>query len=311
MTNSAHLTIPATTLDVYPLCLGGNVFGWSANESQSQLVLDAFGALGGNFIDTADVYSDWGDGNVGGESETIIGNWIKARGNRHQFVIATKVAKLQTRPGLRPENVIAACNESLKRLQTDHIDIYYSHHDDKDVPIAETLGAYQTLINEGKIRYIGASQHTGARLQEALDIAAKDNLPKYICLQNQYNLMERNPFESEQQQVLKNNAISILPYLGLARGFLTGKYRPGVTVDSVRASGVTDYQNEKGYAIVDALTQIADSHSSSISAVALAWLRSNPQVSTPIASARTVEQLIEIMQIVELTSDEVALLSAL
>jgi aryl-alcohol dehydrogenase-like predicted oxidoreductase len=311
MTNTAHIRIPSTTLDVYPLCLGGNVFGWSANESQSQLVLDAFGALGGNFIDTADVYSDWGDGNVGGESETIIGNWIKARGNRHQFVIATKVAKLQTRPGLRPENVIAACNESLKRLQTDHIDIYYSHHDDKDVPIAETLGAYQTLINEGKIRYIGASQHTGARLQEALDIAAKDNLPKYICLQNQYNLMERNPFESEQQQVLKNNAISILPYLGLARGFLTGKYRPGVTVDSVRASGVTDYQNEKGYAIVDALTQIADSHSSSISAVALAWLRSNPQVSTPIASARTVEQLTEIMQIVELTSDEVALLSAL
>ncbi len=311
MTNSAHLTIPATTLDVYPLCLGGNVFGWSANESQSQSVLDAFGALGGNFIDTADVYSDWGDGNVGGESETIIGNWIKARGNRHQFVIATKVAKLQTRPGLRPENVIAACNDSLKRLQTDHIDIYYSHHDDKDVPITETLGAYQTLINEGKIRYIGASQHTGARLQEALDIAEKENLPKYICLQNQYNLMERNPFESEQQQVLKNNAISILPYLGLARGFLTGKYRPGITVDSVRASGVTDYQNEKGYAVVDALTQIADSHNSSISAVALAWLRSNPQVSTPIASARTVEQLEELMQVINLTNDEVALLSAL
>ena len=309
MTNSAHLTIPATTLDVYPLCLGGNVFGWSANESQSQSVLDAFGALGGNFIDTADVYSDWGDGNVGGESETIIGNWIKARGNRHQYVIATKVAKLQTRPGLRPENVIAACNDSLKRLQTDHIDIYYSHHDDKDVPIAETLGAYQTLINEGKIRYIGASQHSGARLQEALDIAEKENLPKYICLQNQYNLMERNPFESEQQQVLKNNAISILPYLGLARGFLTGKYRPGITVDSVRASGVTDYQNEKGYAVVDALTQIADAHNSSISAVALAWLRSNPQVSTPIASARTVEQLEELMQVINLTNDEVALLN--
>ena len=303
------IKIAGTTLDVYPLCLGGNVFGWSANESQSQLVLDAFGALGGNFIDTADVYSDWGDGNVGGESETIIGNWIKARGNRHQYVIATKVAKLQTRPGLRPENVIAACNDSLKRLQTDHIDIYYSHHDDKDVPIAETLGAYQTLINEGKIRYIGASQHTGARLQEALDIAEKENLPKYICLQNQYNLMERNPFESEQQQVLKNNAISILPYLGLARGFLTGKYRPGITVDSVRASGVTDYQNEKGYAVVDALTQIADAHNSSISAVALAWLRSNPQVSTPIASARTVEQLEELMQVINLTNEEVALLN--
>jgi aryl-alcohol dehydrogenase-like predicted oxidoreductase len=309
MTNSAHIQIPATTLDVYPLCLGGNVFGWSADENQSQLVLDTFGELGGNFIDTADVYSDWGDGNKGGESETIIGNWIKSRGNRHKFVIATKVAKMQTRPGLRPENVIAACNDSLKRLQTDHIDIYYSHHDDKDVPIAETLGAYQTLINEGKIRYIGASQHTGARLQEALDIAAKENLPKYTCLQNQYNLMERNPFESEQQAVLKKNGISILPYLGLARGFLTGKYRPGVTVDSVRASGVTDYQNEKGYAVVDALTKIAQTHNTSISSVALAWLRSNPQVSTPIASARTVEQLHEIMQVVELSKDEVALLN--
>ena len=303
------IKIPATTLDVHPLCLGGNVFGWSADESQSHAVLDAFSSLGGNFIDTADVYSEWADGNIGGESETIIGNWMKSRGNRHQFVIATKVAKLSTRPGLRPENIIAACNDSLKRLQTDHIDLYYSHHDDKDVPIAETLGAYQTLINEGKIRYIGASQHTGARLQEALDIAAKENLPKYICLQDQYNLVERNPFESEQQQVLKKNGISILPYLGLARGFLTGKYRPGVIVDSVRASGVTDYQNEKGYAIVDALTKIAQNHNTSISSVALAWLRSNPQVSTPIASARTVEQLHEIMQVVELSSQEVALLN--
>jgi len=305
------IKIPATTLDVHPLCLGGNVFGWSADESQSHAVLDAFSALGGNFIDTADVYSEWADGNIGGESETIIGNWMKSRGNRHQFVIATKVSKLSTRPGLRPENIIAACNDSLKRLQTDHIDLYYSHHDDKDVPIAETLGAYQTLINEGKIRYIGASQHTGPRLQEALDIAAKENLPKYICLQDQYNLVERNPFESEQQQVLNKNGISILPYLGLARGFLTGKYRPGVIVDSVRASGVTDYQNEKGYAIVDALTKIAQNHNTSISSVALAWLRSNPQVSTPIASARTVEQLHEIMQVVELSSQEVALLSAL
>jgi aryl-alcohol dehydrogenase-like predicted oxidoreductase len=309
MTNTAHIQIPATTLDVNPLCLGGNVFGWSADESQTQAVLDAFSELGGNFIDTADVYSEWADGNIGGESETIIGNWMKSRGNRHSFVIATKVAKLSTRPGLRPENIIAACNESLKRLQTDHIDLYYSHHDDKDVPIAETLGAYQTLINEGKIRYIGASQHTGPRLQEALDIAAKEKLPKYICLQDQYNLVERNPFESEQQQVLKANGLSAIPFFGLARGFLSGKYRPGVTVDSIRAAGVADYQTEKGYAIVDALTKIAQSHNSSVSAVALAWLRSNPQVSTPIASARTVEQLHEIMQVIELTNDEVALLN--
>jgi aryl-alcohol dehydrogenase-like predicted oxidoreductase len=311
MTNTAHLTIPATTLDVYPLCLGGNVFGWSADESQSQGVLDAFTTGGGNFIDTADVYSEWVDGNKGGESETIIGSWMKARGNRHELVIATKVAKLSTRSGLRPENIIAACNDSLKRLQTDHIDLYYSHHDDKDVPIAETLGAYQQLINEGKIRYIGASQHTGARLQEALDIATKENLPKYVCLQDQYNLMERNPFESEQQEVLKRNNLSALPFYGLARGFLTGKYRPGVSVDSIRAGGITDYQTDKGYAIIDSLDKISKSHNSSISAVSLAWLRTNPQVSTPIASARTVEQLQEIMQIVELTSDEVAELKAI
>jgi aryl-alcohol dehydrogenase-like predicted oxidoreductase len=304
MTNTAHLTILATTLDVYPLCLGGNVFGWSADESQSQGVLDAFTTGGGNFIDTADVYSEWVDCNKGGESETIIGSWMKARGNRHELVIATKVAKLSTRSGLRPENIIAACNDSLKRLQTDHIDLYYSHHDDKDVPIAETLGAYQQLINEGKIRYIGASQHTGARLQEALDTATKENLPKYVCLQDQYNLMERNPFESEQQEVLKKNNLSTLPFYGLARGFLTGKYRPGVTVDSIRAGGVTDYQTDKGYAIVEALDKIAKSHNSSISAVALAWLRANPQVSTPIASARTIEQLHEIMQIVDLTNEQ-------
>ena len=305
------IQIAGTTLDVYPLCLGGNVFGWSANESQSHAVLDAFDSLGGNFIDTADVYSEWVDGNKGGESETIIGNWMKSRGKRHQFVIATKVSQLSTRAGLRPENIIAACNDSLQRLQTDHIDLYYSHLDDKDVPLAETLGAYQTLINEGKIRYIGASKYSGARLQEALDIAAKENLPKYICLQDQYNLVERNPFESEHQQVLKANAISALPFFGLARGFLTGKYRPGVTVESIRSAGVANYQNEKGYAVVDALTKISQAHNSSISAVALAWIRANKQVSTPIASARTVEQLHEIMQLVDLTSDEVAGLSAL
>jgi len=309
MTNIAHIKIPASTLDVYPLCLGGNVFGWSANESQSQAVLDAFSSLGGNFIDTADVYSEWAEGNVGGESETIIGNWMKSRANRHQFVIATKVSQLSTRPGLRPENIIAACNDSLKRLQTDHIDLYYSHFDDKEVPLAETLGAYQTLIKEGKIRYIGASKYSGARLQEALDIAEKENLPKYICLQDQYNLMERNTFESEQQQVLKTNAISAIPFFGLARGFLTGKYRPGITVDSIRAAGVAEYQSEKGFAIIDAMEKISKDHNSSISAVALAWLRSNPQVSTPIASARTLEQLHEIMQVVELTNDEVAILN--
>jgi len=302
------LTIPETDLVVHPLCLGGNVFGWTADEKESHDVLNAYASHGGNFIDTADVYSEWKDGNKGGESETIIGSWLKSR-DRSRFIIATKVAKLSTRPGLRPENIIAACNDSLRRLQTDYIDIYYSHHDDAEVPMAETLGAYAQLINEGKVRYIAASQHTAPRLQEALTLAQTEGLPSYIALQDQYNLMERNPFESEQQAVLATNGLSALPFFSLARGFLSGKYRPGVIVDSVRADGVKEYQNDKGWAVVTALDEIAKAHNSSVSAIALAWLRANPQVSTPIASARTVEQLNEIIEVVELSSDEVAKLN--
>lgn len=303
------LTIPETDLVVHPLCLGGNVFGWTADETQSREVLSAYASHGGNFIDTADVYSEWKDGNKGGESEEIIGTWLKSQ-TREKFVIASKVAKLSTRPGLRPENIIAACNESLRRLRTDYIDIYYSHHDDAEVPIAETLGAYAQLISEGKIRYIAASQHTGARLQEALNISREHGLPSYIALQDQYNLMERNPFESEQAEVLATNGLSGLTFFSLARGFLSGKYRQGVSVDSPRAGSVGEYQTDKGWAVVAALDEIAQSHNSSISAIALAWLRANPQVSTPIASARTVEQLNEIIQIVDLSTDEVAQLNS-
>lgn len=302
------LTLPETDLVVHELCLGGNVFGWGADESGSRAVLDAYKGHGGNFIDTADVYSEWKPGNQGGESETIIGNWLQGQ-DRSKFVIATKVAKLSTRPGLRPENIIAACNDSLKRLQSDYIDLYYSHHDDAEVPIAETLGAYQQLINEGKVRYIAASQHTGARLQEALDIAEREGLPKYVALQDHYNLMERNPFESEQADVVLNNGISTLPFYALARGFLTGKYRKGVAVDSIRAGGVADYENDRGYGVVDALTEIARAHNSTPSAIALAWLRANPAVSTPIASARTVEQLNEIIEVVHLSEVEVKILN--
>jgi aryl-alcohol dehydrogenase-like predicted oxidoreductase len=303
------LTIPETDLVVHPLCLGGNVFGWTADEKQSREVLSAYASHGGNFIDTADVYSDWKEGNKGGESETIIGTWLQTR-DRSKFVIATKVAKLSTRAGLRPENIIAACNDSLRRLQTDYIDIYYSHHDDAEIPMAETLGAYAQLISEGKIRYIAASQHTGARLQEALNISQEQGLPQYIALQDHYNLMERNPFESEQQAVLTTNGLSALPFFSLARGFLSGKYRPGVTVDSVRADGVKGYQTDKGWAVVAALDEIAKAHNSSVSAIALAWLRANPQISTPIASARTVEQLIEIIEVVHLSDFEVKKLNA-
>jgi aryl-alcohol dehydrogenase-like predicted oxidoreductase len=302
------ITLPDTDLVVHELCLGGNVFGWGADESQSKAVLDAYAGQGGNFIDTADVYSEWKPGNKGGESETIIGNWLQGK-DRSKFVIATKVAKLSTRPGLRPENIIAACNDSLKRLGSDYIDLYYSHHDDREVPIAETLGAYQQLINEGKVRYIAASQHTGARLQEALDIAEREGLPKYVALQDHYNLMERNPFESEQVAVVTGNGISALPFYALARGFLTGKYRKGVTVDSIRAEGVAEYQSDRGWAVVDALSEIARAHHSTPSAIALAWLRANPAVSTPIASARTVEQLNEIIEVVTLSEVEVNILN--
>ena len=303
------LTIPETDLVVHELCLGGNVFGWTAGESESHDVLDAYLSYGGNFIDTADVYSEWKDGNKGGESETIMGNWLKGK-DRSQLVIATKVAKLSTRKGLRPENVIAACNDSLKRLQTDYIDIYYSHADDLEVPMAETLGAYAQLMSEGKIRYIAASQHTSPRLQEALDIAERENLPSYIALQDQYNLMERNPFEASQADVLAKNGLSALPFYALARGFLSGKYRPGHSVDSVRAEGVKPYESDKGWATVAALDGIAKAHNCSVSAVSLAWLRAHPQVSTPIASARTVEQLKEIIEIVHLSDEEVAQLNS-
>jgi aryl-alcohol dehydrogenase-like predicted oxidoreductase len=303
------ITIPETDLVVHELCLGTNVFGWSADEAESHAVLDAYRSHGGNFVDTADMYSAWKEGNVGGESETIIGNWMKKNGNRDQMVVATKVAKLPTRPGLHPDNIIAACNDSLKRLQSDHIDIYYAHHDDPTIPLEDVLGAFAQLIAEGKVRYIAASQYTGARLQEALDVSAKHHLPSYIALQDQYNLVSRNPFESEQQPVLAAHGISAIPFYGLARGFLSGKYREGRVVESVRAEGVKEFATPKGYATLAVMDQIARDHNRSVSAVSLAWLRSNPQLSTPIASARTVEQLEEIVQIIELTPDEVASLN--
>ena len=305
------ITIAETDLVVHPLCLGGNVFGWSADKAQSEAVLDAYTKHGGNFIDTADVYSEWKEGNVGGESETIIGAWAKARGNRSDLVIATKVAMLSKRPGLSAANIIAACDESLKRLQTDYIDLYYSHKDDEGTPIEETLNAYAQLIAQGKVRYIAASNFTADRLAQSLKFSADNSLPSYVAVQDHYNLMHRSEFENNQLPLLVGDAITCIPYFGLARGFLTGKYRAGVTVDSLRAGGVTEYQTEKGYAVVSALEEISKAHNSSIAAVALAWLRAQPQVSTPIASARTVEQLEEIIQVVELSSDEVEKLTKL
>jgi aryl-alcohol dehydrogenase-like predicted oxidoreductase len=305
---TSRITLSNTNLSVYPLCLGGNVFGWSANEEESFAVLDAYFAAGGNFIDTADVYSEWKPGNKGGESETIIGNWMKARNNRHEIVIATKVSKLSTRPGLSATNIKAALDDSLRRLQTDHIDLYYSHEDDLTVPLNETLGAYGEAIASGKVHIIGASNYSGKRLREAAQISKADNLPAYVVVQNQYNVMDRQPFEDDVAPVLKELGITSLPYYGLARGFLTGKYRPGVAVESARAAGAADYQTDRGWAVLAKLDEIAKELNTTLSAVALSWLRGHGSV--PIASARTVEQGKEIFPIVELNANQLAALDS-
>jgi aryl-alcohol dehydrogenase-like predicted oxidoreductase len=303
------MMLPHTDLKVHPLCLGGNVFGFSADVSNSELVLDYYFDNGGNFVDTADMYSQWAPGHVGGESETIIGNWMKKRGNRREMVIATKVSKLDTRPGLKPANIEAACDDSLRRLQTDYIDLYYAHQDDPDTPIEETLGAFDSLVKAGKVRYIAASNFTPERLQESLNISKAQGLVSYVASQDQYNLMDRE-YEKTLMPTLKANGLSQIPFYGLARGFLTGKYRPGVTVESVRATGVgNSYANERGWRMLEKLDHIALDKNTSVAAVALAWLRAQPTVATPIASATKLEQVKEIMPVIELTSDELQLLT--
>jgi aryl-alcohol dehydrogenase-like predicted oxidoreductase len=305
------ITIPRTDLTVYPLCLGGNVFGWSADAEESFAILDAYFEAGGNFIDTADVYSEWIEGNTGGDSETIIGNWMKSRGNRSKMVIATKVAKFSKRPGLSADNIRSAAKDSLHRLQTDYIDLYYAHEDDETVTLEETNQAFNELVTDGKVRYLGASNFNGTRLKESIEFSAANNLTQYAAIQNHYNLLERNEYETEMAPVLTKLGITCLPFFGLARGFLSGKYKAGVTVDSVRAGGVKDYQNEVGWKVIAQLEEIALVHEASVGAVALAWLRSQETVSVPIASARTVAQLTQIMAVVELSSREIDDLSAI
>lgn len=307
------ITIPETDLVVHPLCLGTNIFGANADESQSHAVLDAYRAHGGNFIDTADVYNQWVEGHVGGESETIIGSWMKAQGNRSEMVIATKVAKLPTRPGLSAANIFAACEESLNRLQSDYIDLYYSHEDDPDVLMEETLGAYGQLIAEGKVRYIAASNFSPERLRLAMKVSGENYLPSYVAVQDLYNLVDRTTYEGGLASTVAEFGISNIPFYGLARGFLSGKYRPGVIeVDSMRAAGAREYATDKGYAVIAAMDEISQAHNGApLAAIALAWLRAQSTVSVPIASARTVDQLNEIIQIVELTSAEIERLNVI
>lgn len=306
-----RVALGRTGLQVHPLCLGGNVFGWSADAAQSQEVLSAYESAGGNFIDTADMYSRWHTGNVGGESETIIGDWMRSRGNRSEMVIATKVAKLATRPGLSAANIAAAAEDSLRRLGTDYIDIYYAHHDDEEIPLEESLTAFNELVTAGKVRYLAASNYSAARLEEALKISRDLGMSEYLLLQPNYNAIVRDEYEGDLMAVAVKEDIPVLPYFSLAAGFLTGKYQPGVEVDSVRAGDMPDYKNDRGWAILNAITEIAKQENTSIAAVALGWLRAQPGVVTPIASARTTEQLAEILPVVELSAEQVALVNAI
>jgi aryl-alcohol dehydrogenase-like predicted oxidoreductase len=290
-----------TDLEIFPLCLGGNVFGWTIDEERSFGVLDAYAQAGGNFIDTADSYGRRGAGGAG-ESERIIGRWIAARGNREQLVIATKVGMSPDLPGLSEATIRQGVAGSLERLGIDSIDLYYAHKDDPDTPLAETLGAFGALIAEGRIGYAGASNYSAARLSEALRVGEGEDMASYVALQPHYNLMERGEYEGELATVSERAGLACIPYFGLARGFLTGKYRrDGEQVDSRRAAGVHEsYFNERGFAVLDAVDEVAGAHSTSVAAVALAWLLAQPNVLAPIASATSPEQLAELLPATEL-----------
>ncbi|MEU9793780.1 aldo/keto reductase [Streptomyces sparsogenes] len=301
-------------LSVHPLSLGGNVFGWTADEAESFAVLDAYAAAGGNFIDTADVYSAWAPGNSGGESETIIGDWLASRGNRSDIVLATKVgAGVPTPRGLSAAAVRAGVDESLKRLRTDYIDLYYTHYDDPSVPIEEIISTLDELVKAGKVREIAASNISAERLEAALDFSAKENLARYVALQPHYNLVSRDTFEGELADVTARHGLATVPYYALASGFLTGKYRPGATIDSARAQGAGKYlETERGQKVLAALDDVAANHGAEHATVALAWLAAQPTVVAPIASARTVDQLPALLAVadLELTKEELALLTS-
>ncbi|MET9043822.1 aldo/keto reductase [Streptomyces sp. NPDC004362] len=300
-------------LEVFPLSLGGNVFGWTADEAQSFAVLDAYTAAGGNFVDTADSYSAFAPGNKGGESETIIGKWVKARGNRADVVVATKVSQHPDYPGLSGANIKAAADASLRRLDTDYIDLYYTHFDRPEVPVEEIVGALDELVRAGKVRSIGASNISAERLQESLDVSDRENLARYVALQPHYNLVSRDTYEGALQDVASRAGLAAVPYFSLAAGFLTGKYRPGTTVDSARAGRAGEYlKSERAARVLAALDEIAQARGAEIATVALAWLADRPTVAAPIASARTPEQLRALLAVADLslTDEESAKLTA-
>jgi aryl-alcohol dehydrogenase-like predicted oxidoreductase len=287
------VTLGQSDLEVFPLCLGGNVFGWTADEEQSFTVLDAYLDAGGNFIDTADSYSAFAPGLSGGESETVLGTWLQSRGNRDQIVLATKVGRMPGLGGLAPKTIAIAIENSLRRLRTDYIDLYWAHADDPDTPLLDTLRAFDELIKAGTVRHIAASNYSAVRLEEALRISEHEGLARFIALQPQYSLVERDSYEGALAEVCLSQKLSCVPYWALARGFLTGKYRRGRQVDGPRSAQAAAYLDERGIRILGALDEVAAAHETTVAAVALAWVAAQPGVAAPLASARNTQQLAE------------------
>lgn len=290
--------IGSTDIKVAPFNLGGNVFGWTLDEKKSFEILDAFVDAGFDFIDTADMYSYWIDGGAGGQSETIIGKWLKARNNRDKVIIATKVGGPTgvNETDTSRKHILETVEKSLKRLQTDYIDVYYTHYDDEKTPIEETLSTYDELIKQGKVRHIAASNISPERLRESMEISEKNNLPKYQALQPLYNLVEREGYEKNYAPLVEEFSLTAFPYSALASGFLTGKYRSKDDFSkSVRGQGVANYLNDKGLNILKALDELAEKHNTVPATISLAWLSAQPNIGGPVASATSIEQLNQIL----------------
>jgi aryl-alcohol dehydrogenase-like predicted oxidoreductase len=299
-----------TALEIKPLVFGGNVFGWTADGPTSFMLLDAFVAAGFNMIDTADVYSIWGLGNKGGESETIFGKWLKRRGRRDDVIIATKVGweLSQTQKGLSREYVLRQSEASLRRLQTDYIDLYQSHIDDPNTPVEETLDAYATLIQQGKVRFIGASNFGAARLKEAFELSNQKKYPRYMTLQPLYNLIEREHYETELEPLCRKEGLGVITYFSLASGFLTGKYRSERDLEGrARANEVRKHITPRNLKILQAVDQVAARVELQQGQVALAWLLSRPSVTAPIVSATSMDQLATVIAATQIKLDDEAL----
>jgi aryl-alcohol dehydrogenase-like predicted oxidoreductase len=303
------MALIGSDLDVFPINLGGNTFGWTTDEAASAAVLDAYVAGGGNFVDTSDSYSAWVPGHVGGESESIIGRWMTARGSRASVVVATKVSQHPEHKGLAPANIAAAADASLERLQTDYIDLYYAHYDDGVTPMVEIAAAFNDLVVAGKVRAVGVSNMSRQRISEWLALADRGGFAAPVALQPNYNLVNREPYESELAPLAIEHGLAVMPYFSLAAGFLTGKYRTEADLaGKARSQMASTYFTPAGLAVVDALAEIGEDHSVSIATTALAWLLAQPEITAPLASATSPEQLKDLLAAptVTLTDDEVA-----